>query len=146
MLAWKISKLKLDIKNRKQENIIKEKENEKLALEKIRTEMELERERVSKKKIEEREMYLNLIKENEKRQEQKKNQKELIKHHNLKYLKEVDELLENQEKERSVSTLRARPVNDYLEAKTIVAKEKEDLLKSQLENKYLKEKQEIENK
>jgi len=109
-------------------------------------ELEMERERVSKKKSVEREMYLSLIKENEKRLEQKKNQKELLKINNLKYLKEIDEVLEKKEKERSTSNPKARPVNDHLATKIHIVKEKEDLVKSYQENKYLKEKHEIENK
>lgn len=109
-------------------------------------ELESEKERINKKKSEEREMYLSLIKENEKRLELKKNQNELIKLINLKHVKEFDEMLEKQENERSNSNTKKRPVNEHLETKTQLAKNQDSEFKSFQENKYLKEKSEIENK
>jgi len=118
-----------------------------LALEKIRVELEIEKERFNKKKSNDKEKYLSWIRESEKKIEQKKNQKEILKLTNLKYIKEFEELLEMQEKERSNSNPRKIiPVNENLENKVHIAKKQEDDFKSYNEIKYLKEKSDIDNK
>jgi len=126
--------------------INQEKLDDKITLERIKLDLEIDKEKTIKKKSDEREMYLSLIRENEIKQEIKKNQKKLQNFSNKIYVQEFEEMLEKQEKERHAANPRVLMVNDNYEFKNQNMKRQEDLLKSYQDNKYLKEKNEMENK
>lgn len=104
-----------------------------------------EEEKIIAKKQNEREMYLNIIKENEHKAEMKKRAKEIEKIENKKALEDYTNLIEKQEKERLIN-LQNKIVksNNNYEIQNQKAKKQEELLKQFEEQKFLKEKEEIE--
>ena len=114
-------------------------------MEKIKHDLVNEEERLLAKKKSEREMYLNTIKENELKAEMKKRGKELEKLENKKALDEYTNLIEKQEIERlkNMQNKIVRFNNDF-EMQDYNARKQEELQKRFEENKFLKEKEELE--
>lgn len=92
-------------------------------------------------------MYLNTIKENEVKVELKKRQKELEKLENKKALDDYSSLIEKQDKER-VKNLQNKIVksNSDFEVQDFKARKQEEMQKLFEEQKFLKEKEELEIK
>lgn len=134
------------MKNKKCEKKNQEIEKDKIALEKIRIEMELEKEKINKKRLNEKENYLCLIRDNEKRIEIKKTQKEIEKLNGLNFVKKYEEILDKHDMERNAPNPRTINRNDHYETKLQFAKNQNEILISNQENKYIREKNEIENK
>jgi hypothetical protein len=137
----------IDKRKRKKEKNLIDRENDKILIEKYRLEMELEKERIKKKKDEKREIFLELLKENDKKIEQKKNQKEIENINGRKYVIEYEELLEKREKERervgnNSKVIKNNPDNDN---DLKIQQEKQEEINS-YHDRYLKEKCEIEDK
>lgn len=126
---------------------IKDKIKDKMILEKIKNDLMTEEEKIVAKKQSEREMYLNIIKENEQKAELKKKAKEVEKLANKKALEEYSNLIEKQERER-ILNLQNKIVksNNNFELQNQKAKQHEEFLKQFEEQRFLKEKEEIELK
>ena len=126
---------------------IKDKINDKMILENIKNDLIIEEEKLTAKKHCEREMYLNIIKENENKAELKKKAKETEKLENKKALEEYSNLIEKQDNERLIN-LQNRIVksNNNFDLQNQRAKRQEQLLKQFEEQKFLKEKVELELK
>ncbi len=126
---------------------IKDKIRDKIYVEKIKHDLITEEEKYVAKKQIEREMYLNIIKENENKAELKKRAKEIEKLENKKALIEYTILIEKQEKER-LANLQNKIVksNSNFEAQNLKAKKQEELIKQFEEQKFLKEKEELDFK
>lgn len=126
---------------------IKDKIKDKIILEKIKHDLITEEEKLNAKKQNDRDMYLNIIKENEQKAELKKKAKETEKLENKKALEEYSNLIEKQERERLLN-LQNKIVksNNNYDLQYQRAKKNEELLKQFEEQKFLKEKEEIEIK
>lgn len=137
----------LEHQEHKNEMKIKDKIKDKMILEKIRNDLMTEEEKLTAKKQNERDMYLNIIKENEQKAELKKKAKEIEKLENKKALEEYSNLIEKQERERLIN-LQNKIVksNNNFEMQNQKAKKQEELLKQFEEQRFLKEKEEIELK
>jgi hypothetical protein len=92
-------------------------------------------------------MYLNTIKENEIKAEMKKREKDLEKLENKKALDEYTHLIENQEKDRlkSLQNKFVESNNDF-EKQDLKARKHQELQKQFDEQKFFKEKEELEIK
>lgn len=137
----------LEAQDLKIERIKTDKIKDKIILEKLRHDLITEEERLLAKRRSEREMYLNTIKENEVKAEMKKREKELEKMENKKALDEYTNLIEKQEKER-LKNLQNKIVksNTDFELQDFKARKQEELQKQFEEQKFLKEKEELEIK
>lgn len=126
---------------------IKDKIRDKEILEKIKTDLLTEEERIALKKSSEREMYINIIRENELKVEQKKKAKEAEKIENKRALDEYTNFIEKQEKER-ISNLQNIIIksNSNFELQNLKAKKQEQFLKQIEEQKFLNEKEEYEKR
>ena len=139
------SKIIIETQELKNQRIKTDKIKDKIILEKIKHDLVNEEERLLAKKKSEREMYLNTIKENELKAEMKKRGKELEKLENKKALDEYTNLIEKQEIERlkNMQNKIVRFNNDF-EMQDYNARKQEELQKRFEENKFLKEKEELE--
>lgn len=115
-------------------------------MEKLRHELEIENEKNKKKRTDQREMYLSLIKENDQKIQEKKKQKEQDKINNKKSLDVLTDLLEKQEKERHLSRAKITHSIKEFDPQLELVRKKEEMLKTYEESKYLKEKYDLENK
>ncbi len=137
----------LEHQSHKNEMKIKDKIKDKMILEKIKHDLISEEEKLTAKKQNEREMYLNIIKENEQKAEIKKKAKETEKLENKKALEEYSNFIEKQERERILNLQnKIVKLNNNFDLKNEFAKKQGELLKQFEEQKFLKEKDELEIK
>ncbi len=129
------------------ERVKTDKIKDKIILEKIKHDLINEEERLLSKKKSERQMYLNTIKENEVKAELKKQKKELEKLENKKALDEYSNFIEKQDKER-LKNLQSKIVksNNNFELQDFKARKQDELQRQFEEQKFLKEKEELDIK
>jgi len=107
----------------------------------------IDEEKLMNKRSDERNMYKNIIKENEVKAEMKKKMKEEEKLQNKKALDDYTNLIEKQEKERIINLKSkiVRQTNNF-EAENIRAMENKEQIKMYEELKFIKEKEELEKR
>lgn len=133
--------------NRKNEKMKIEKASDKNFIERINNEQKRKELEIVKKKQEEKEMYKNIIQENERREAIKKQEKELIKDENKKALELYSQQLEKQELARQVDMNdRWKKINGNLKNYEIQIKKNNENNKIYEERKFLKELEEKEKK
>lgn len=118
-----------------------------MILEKLRHDLLTEEDKLAAKKQNERETYLNIIKENEQKVELKKKAKEIEKLENKKAQEEYSNLIKKQERERLLN-MQNKIVNsnNNFDLQNQKAKKQEEILKQIEQQKFLKEKEDIESK
>jgi hypothetical protein len=126
---------------------MQEKNIERQILDKIKTDLLNDEEKLMNKKNNERNMYMNIIKENEFKAEMKKKIKEEEKLKNKKALDDYTNLIEKQEKERIIR-LQSKIVkhSNNFEAENNRALENKEIIKYIEEQKFIKEKEELEKR
>lgn len=125
----------------------KEEKEDKKFLDKIQMDMMVEQEKLNKKKLDERDMYRRLIKENEERLKLKKEEKEKEKQENIKALEQYSKLIEKQEQDRlNQNKARLDRISNLMEKFGESVKVDEYQIKLREEKRFLKEIEEKEKR